>query len=91
MVNEDLHWYHLAICHNMDINWFYDDYEDDPVFAKTIDNICYSCPVRNICFNEGVKNKESGVWGGVYLTAGKPDNAKNSHKSNEEKKNLGIK
>jgi hypothetical protein len=45
--------------------------------------MCLSCPVRKECLQAGVENNEWGVWGGVFLTAGKPDQNKNSHKTPE--------
>jgi hypothetical protein len=82
-MDDDLEWYHLAICQGMKTNWFYDDYEADPVFAKTMDDICLSCPVRKMCLREGVENREDGLWGGVFLDKGKTDKAKNAHKTEE--------
>lgn len=94
MLDEDLAWYHLAICKGMNdrrdpaveekhVDYFYEGYEDDPVFAQTMDAVCLSCPVRKMCLREGFENKESGLWGGVYLDKGKTDIAKNAHKTDE--------
>ena len=85
MLNDDeLQWYHLSVCQNMDINWFFDDYESDPVFAKNVDDICKSCPVRAMCLREGIEGNDSGVWGGVYLINGRMDESRNSHKTEED-------
>lgn len=81
--DDALSWYHLAVCNGMETNWFYDDYEDDEVFAAVMDSICLSCPVRAICLREGIENKEYGLWGGVYLNNGKIDQARNAHKTND--------
>lgn len=81
--DEDLSWYHLSVCDGMEVNWFYDDYEADPVFATTIDSICLSCPVRDMCLKEGIENKEYGVWGGVFLVNGKIDPQRNAHKTQD--------
>lgn len=78
--NEDLRWYHLAICSGMPTNWFYDDYETDQTFAALMDDICLACPVRSQCLRDGVENNEFGLWGGVYLSNGRMDGAKNAHK-----------
>jgi hypothetical protein len=94
MLDDDLSWYHLAICKGMNdrrnkdeaephLDYFYEGYEDDPVFAATMDSICLSCPVRALCLREGVENGEYGLWGGVYLDNGKPDQKKNAHKTDE--------
>jgi hypothetical protein len=80
---EDLKWYHLAACTNMNINWFYDDYENDKVIAKTADEVCLSCPVIKQCYKEGVANKEFGVRGGIFMDLGRIDKKNNIHKSEE--------
>lgn len=95
--NEDIEWYHLAICQGMNdrpkpkpgqprkkyVDKFYEGYEDDPVFAANMDSICLSCPVRAMCLREGIENNEYGLWGGVYLTNGKMDPARNAHKTDD--------
>lgn len=86
--DQDVKWYHLAVCKNMPINWFYDDYEADTILAKTIDQVCMSCPVIKQCHQEGVKNKERGVRGAVYLNLGRPDKQHNAHKDPETWKKL---
>lgn len=81
--NDELRWYHLAVCKEMNLNWFYEDYEADPVFAQNMDDICFSCPVRAQCLREGIEENEHGLWGGVYLTRGRMDPDKNAHKTEE--------
>lgn len=81
--DDELEWYHLSVCQGMPTNYFYDDYEIDQLFAGVMDSICLSCPVRALCLREGVENQEYGLWGGVYLNNGKPDEARNSHKTEE--------
>lgn len=92
-MDEDLEWFHLSICKGMKTNWFYDDYENDPVFAGIMDSVCLACPVRAMCLREGVLNKEYGLWGGVFLSNGKTDDSKNAHKTEEvwEEIRSGIK
>jgi len=89
---EDLEWYHLAICNGMTtdskFDWFYDLYEADKEAAKQVDELCLSCPVIKICYEQGVNNKEKGVWGGVYMDLGRPDKQHNAHKTVEVKKRL---
>jgi Transcription factor WhiB len=85
---QDVKWYHLAACKNMPINWFYDDYEIDKELAKQVDQICMHCPVIKQCYLEGIKNKEKGVRGGVYMDLGRPDKQHNSHKTTEMWKQL---
>lgn len=79
--DDDLEWFHLAVCQGMKTNYFYDDYESDQLFAEIMDSICLSCPVRKMCLREGVENSEYGLWGGVFLNNGKPDKSRNSHKT----------
>jgi hypothetical protein len=80
---EDLKWYHLAACAGMNINWFYDDYENDKIMAQTADEVCLSCPVIKQCYKEGVANKEFGVRGGIFMDLGRIDKQNNLHKSAE--------
>lgn len=95
--DNSLRWYHLALCKGMNdrekpvegeerkkyTDKFYEGYEDDPVFAATMDSICLSCPVRAICLREGIENNEHGLWGAVYLNNGKIDEARNAHKTED--------
>jgi hypothetical protein len=67
----------------MDTNLFFDKYESDISIAKNIDEACLSCPVRKICYDIGVENKDYGVWGGVYLSSGEIDKVRNAHKTKE--------
>lgn len=85
---EDVRWWHLAACKNMKLNWFFDDYESDAEIAKQVDNICLSCPVIKYCYKEGIKGKEQGVWGGVYVKYGKHNKQHNMHKTSETWKKL---
>lgn len=80
---EDVKWYHLAACKGMDLNWFYDTYEDNQYHAQATDEVCLNCPVIKQCYSEGVQNKERGVWGGVYLNLGRIDKQYNAHKTKE--------
>jgi hypothetical protein len=80
---EDVKWYHLAACKGMRINWFYDDYENDKIIAKTVDEVCLSCPVIKQCYKEGVEMKEFGVRGGVFMDLGRVDKQNNLHKTKE--------
>jgi hypothetical protein len=77
----EVRWWRFAICNNMDTEDFFDNYEASPQVAQAIDEVCLSCPVMYSCFKEGVEEKKTGVWGGVYLLNGKKDRVKNSHKT----------
>lgn len=85
---DNLKWYQLAACVGADINLFYDNYESDKYIAEQIDEMCLHCPVIKQCFEEGVSNKEKGVWGGAYLDLGRIDRENNSHKTPETWKRL---
>lgn len=103
-LNEDtVHWHDLAACKNI-VTVYYDDNDEkqifDPMFdsyendsspyvvRKSVDEMCISCPVRQICYDFGVEKEQSGVWGGVYLSNGKHDRTRNEHKSKEVWKKL---
>tara|TARA_R110000803_G_scaffold208395_1_gene277025 strand:- start:339 stop:623 length:285 start_codon:yes stop_codon:yes gene_type:complete len=73
-------WREKAKCLGMDVNIFFDKYEEDKSMANTIDKFCRQCPVQRDCFAVGISNKEWGVWGGVYLKEGKLDKEFNLHK-----------
>lgn len=84
-------WRELASCRFLDpsmCNIFFDDYEADQVTARETDNLCLSCPVMQQCLEDGLKGKEEGVWGGVYLVNGKVDRSRNRHKDDETWKRL---
>lgn len=78
-----MQWHDLALCKGMDREDFYDTYETEESVASVTDEVCLSCPVLKDCLRAGVDNGEYGVWGGVYLIAGRPDPNRNSHKSKE--------
>ncbi len=83
-------WQDLGSCAGMvtesenQIEIFFDDYESDPFIAESTDQMCMSCPVAKQCGLAGVRGKEWGVWGGVYLRDGKIDKTRNAHKSDAD-------
>lgn len=77
-------WKNEAKCLGMDTNIFFNRYEEDSLFAASIDSLCQGCPVRRQCFAVGVSNKEWGVWGGVYLRDGIIDKEANAHKNKND-------
>lgn len=85
---DNVKWYQLSACIGMDINLFYDDYESDKQIASQVDEVCLHCPVIKQCYNEGISNKERGVWGGIYMDLGRVDKEHNSHKTPEVWKKL---
>ena len=80
---EELEWYNLAMCKGLDREDFYDNYESNETVAKITDQVCLSCPVLKECLTRGIENGEHGVWGGIFLTNGRPDMARNAHKTEE--------
>jgi hypothetical protein len=76
-------WTKKASCLNMDVNMFYDKYEENKGLASAIDIMCSQCPVQRDCLAQGVSNKEWGVWGGVYLENGEISKEFNEHKDKE--------
>lgn len=80
---DDLEWHDLVLCANMDTELFYERYETSTAIANVVDQMCLSCPVLAQCLTKGTENSEWGVWGGIYLASGKPDNNRNAHKSEE--------
>lgn len=85
---DELEWQDLALCDGMETNLFFDEYESSEQVAQIVDEACLSCPVMVQCLMSGVDNSEWGVWGGVYLTSGKADANRNSHKSKETWKKI---
>jgi hypothetical protein len=85
---EDFEWQDISLCRGVATNQFYDDYENDEQVARVIDDMCLSCPVMKQCYQRGIQTNEWGVWGGVFLVAGRPDENKNRHKSPEVKKEM---
>lgn len=73
-------WKDEAHCLDMEVNDFFDNYEEDLEVRKDVDSICQSCPVRRICFAAGISNKEWGVWGGIYLENGDVSREFGSHR-----------
>lgn len=77
-------WRKEASCLNLDIDLFFDDYEDDPETAKFVDSVCHSCPVRQQCIEYAEQTNASGVWGGMYLMLGEYSRSRNTHKTKKK-------
>lgn len=86
----ELEWFDLALCLNMDTNLFFDKYETDLNIARNIDQACLACPVISICYDYGTENDNYGVWGGVYLNSGSIDKVRNAHKTKDIWKQLKV-
>lgn len=85
---ETIEWQLLALCDGVEFEGhpndpFFEAYETNEQVAKSTDQICLHCPVMKQCFQFASDQKETGVWGGVYLDRGKVDKAKNIHKTDE--------
>lgn len=65
----DLEWMLRGACHATNDNRFTADH---PRTAAPVLVVCASCPVRTECGDYGTSTRQSGVWGGSYLNAGKP-------------------
>lgn len=77
-------WKDSASCLNYDVNLFFDKYEEDLTLRPAIDNLCAGCPVARQCFAIGVSQKETGVWGGIYLDRGKVSREFSKHRSKQD-------
>lgn len=90
---EDFTWEQLGTCRNLptqqitarpgSVDIMFDEYEADPIVATQVDQMCLSCPVAKQCLPAGLAGKHWGVWGGLYLENGKPNKARNAHKTDE--------
>lgn len=86
---EDVDWQTFGSCSGMVqasagmVDIFFDDYENDAFIAESTDAMCISCPVVEQCGLAGIRNKEWGVWGGVYLKDGRIDKSRNAHKTEQ--------
>jgi hypothetical protein len=65
MQEEDREWQEWALCSTLSPSLFFEEYEEDPDIRDTVRSICFACPVRDICYDQGSRG-EVGVWGGVY-------------------------
>ena len=89
--DEDFDWRKIASCVNYDDpELFFEVYEGDRITAANTDQICLNCPVIRQCFRQGFGDRETGLWGGVYLENGKVSRDSNSHKKPETWKRLSA-
>lgn len=77
-------WKDNARCQGLDTNLFFDKYEEDETLRRSVESLCFECPVKTICFAIGISNKEWGVWGGVYLENGNISREFNKHRSKQD-------
>jgi len=81
-------WRQKAKCAGLDVNLFFDKYEEDKKLADIVDKtICLHCPVIKECFTYATKmeepHKANGVFGGVFFVDGEISKSRNAHKSKE--------
>jgi hypothetical protein len=81
-------WKDNGRCLDTDTNLYFDKYEDEENIRPSIDSICKSCPVRKLCFANGISGNEWGVWGGIYLENGEISREFNKHKTKQEWSNI---
>lgn len=77
-------WRKRANCLNLDVDLFFDDYEDDPEVGEFIDSVCATCPVKRECIEYAVESSASGVHGGMYLMLGDYSRSRNTHKPKKQ-------
>lgn len=77
-------WKDQSACFGLDSNLFFDKYEEDLETRQSVDKMCKECPVRKVCFANGISGKEWGVWGGVYLEGGEISREFNRHKNKKD-------
>jgi hypothetical protein len=77
-------WKDNARCLGLEVNLFFDKYEEEENLRNGVDKICSSCPVRKTCFAVGISNKEWGVWGGIFLENGEISREFNNHKTKQD-------
>jgi len=77
-------WKDQSLCLGKDTNVFFDIYEENIESRKFVDSLCRSCPVKKLCFANGISGKEWGVWGGIYLENGEISKEFNNHKTKKD-------
>ena len=69
---DDFDWKDLALCGRVpEPEIFHSLAEKKESVRAQSKEVCAACPVREICLEEGIRNKEYGIWGGETLVAGK--------------------
>ena len=78
-----LNWKLDGKCRDMDVDIFFEKYEDDIGLRASIDRMCAGCPVAKECLQWGISHEEWGIWGGIYLEAGQKSDEFNEHKTDK--------
>lgn len=84
----DDEWRHKAKCADLDVNLFFEKYEESKEIADKVDKtICLHCPAIKECFDYATQMtgeyKAEGVWGGVFFVNGEISKSRNAHKTKE--------
>jgi hypothetical protein len=76
-------WKNKGSCIGYDVNLFFEKYEDNEQLRPSVEKVCASCPVARTCFAVGISQKETGVWGGIYLEKGKISREFGKHRTKD--------
>lgn len=74
---DNFEWQELSLCGSLGAadpelaEVWHSKAERDERVKAIAKEICDVCPIKKICLEEGVRNKEYGIWGGHTLQAGK--------------------
>lgn len=81
-------WKDNGLCFDTETNLYFEKYEDQEIDRKVVDSMCSLCPVKKICFANGISGKEWGIWGGIYLEDGEISREFNRHKTKQDWSNI---
>lgn len=90
-MSEDINWEDLASCRGLGYIkggrnrelFSFEEYQENQSYRNVIDTLCSHCPIQAACLMAGRENKETGIWGGIYLEDGSVSEKYNIHKSQE--------
>jgi hypothetical protein len=68
-IGSSVHWTADAACIGVDPELWHDPNPAGPATYDAI-RICMTCPVRQRCLQAGIAGRESGVWGGRWMSEG---------------------
>lgn len=67
---ETFEWQALGLCVGVEPEVFHSLSDRSPRIRNQAVAICDACPMQQICLEEGIRNKEYGIWGGKRLERG---------------------
>jgi hypothetical protein len=76
-------WKNKGSCVGHDVNLFFEKYEENEQLRPAVEKLCAGCPIARTCFAVGISQKETGVWGGIYLEKGKISREFGRHRTKE--------